>query len=310
MKSISCSLVVVMSLVWASVPALAATKVFLLAGQSNMAGLGGYEGDDPYCPGVPADQPCPSPYDQPQLVKFWSDQTGGQWVNLQPGYGFHWNSGDETFGPEVSFGYAIHAAFPQDNIYLIKYAANDTNLAVDWNPNGSGSQYNVFKGIVAGAMANLNSRGLNPQYAGMIWMQGESDCYANNPDADADSAAYAANLLNFIGNVRSDFASPDLPFVLGRITTYWGTPANNALVRTAQETVPGQVGDASWIDTDDLEWAYPGHYGTEGQIELGTRFANQFIQTPEPSAIVLAATGVLLSAGYWWRRRCSVRSGR
>ena len=101
-------------------------------------------------------------------------------------------------------------------------------------------------------------------------------------------------------------------FVLGRIfvSPVNGTPYDNELVRTAEETVPGQIGNAAWIDTDDLQLAYQGHYGTQGQIELGTRFANQFIQTPEPSATVLAATGVLLSAGYWWRRRRSVRSGR
>ena len=47
----------------------------------------------------------------------------------------------------------------------------------------------------------------------MIWMQGESD--ANN---SAYAAAYEANLTNLITAVRSDFSTPDMPFVVGRIT--------------------------------------------------------------------------------------------
>ena len=292
MKSISCSLVLVMSLVWAAVPATAATKVFLLAGQSNMDGRGS---DSELTPPYNAVQPA---------VKFWNFDNAG-WTSLQPGFSTMWPNG---FGPEVSFGYALHnTVLPNDDIYLVKYAQNSTTLAVDWNPDGSGSSYNSFKYRVNLAMQNLTTAGLNPQIAGMIWMQGESDAYY--PEY---APLYAANLTNFIASVRKDFSVPDMRFVLGRIldSTANGTPYDNGLVRTAEETVPGQVGDAAWIDTDDLQLAYQGHYGTQGQIELGTRFANQFIQTPEPSATVLAATGVLLSAGYWWRRRCSVRSGR
>ena len=43
------------------------------------------------------------------------------------------------------------------------------------------------------AMQNLTTAGLNPQIAGMIWMQGETDaCYPEY------APQYAANLTNFI----------------------------------------------------------------------------------------------------------------
>jgi hypothetical protein len=94
-------------------------------------------------------------------------------------------------------------------------------------------------------------------------------------------------------------------FVLGRITSYYDTDPSygNMLVRNAQVSVTNQVPNTAWIDTDDLEQAYVGHYGTQGQIDLGTRFANAFAPVPEPSAIVLAATGLLAWAGYWRRKR-------
>jgi len=80
------------------------------------------------------------------------------------------------------------------------------------------------------------------------------------------------------------------------------------MVRTAQATVPGQVGHASWIDTDDLDvWPIgspnEAHYNTQGQIGLGIRFANQFTPAPEPSALLMIGTGLLALAGYrWWKQ--------
>ena len=72
MKSISCSLVLVISFVWAAVPATAATKVFLLAGQSNMDGRGSVSELIP-------------PYNAVQpAVKFWNSTSG--WTSLQPGF--------------------------------------------------------------------------------------------------------------------------------------------------------------------------------------------------------------------------------
>jgi hypothetical protein len=137
----------------------------------------------------------------------------------------------------------------------------------------------------------------------MIWMQGEGDA-----QTIPNATNYATNLTNFIEEVRSDFNTPDMQFVVGRILTHYDTtPAGgNALVRTAEETVPGRVGHASWINTDDLQLAYTAHFGTQGQIDLGIRFANEFAQTPEPSTLVLTSTALLAFAGYrrWhkWRR--------
>lgn len=281
-----------------------ATKVFLLAGQSNMAGLGGYAGNNPSLADTKPDQPCPAPYSVPQTaVKLWSNLTNDAWVDLQPGYGHKFAETDKTFGPEVTFGYTLHnAIFPDDAIYLIKCSLDRNSLAYDWNPDGSGATYNSFKKIVNSALANLRNARLSPSLAGMIWMQGEAD--AQNNDT---ATAYKNNLKSFISKVRTDFNAPDMPFVLGRITTYYDTKptvGGNAIVRAAQMAIPNELSHTSCINTDDLEWAYIGHYGTQGQIDLGARFANQFTATPEPSAIIQATIGVFgLAVFLWWRRK-------
>jgi hypothetical protein len=240
-------------------------------------------------------------YGQPQPVGGINNPwTGDGWVDLQGGFG-HTPS---LFGPELSFGHALKNAFSHDDIYLIKEGLSSTNLAVDWNPNGTGPIYTTFKARVDAAMANLTAANLNPTIAGMIWMQGENDAINS-----AYAGAYATNLADFIAAVRSDFDTPDMPFVLGRILPYYDTaPAGgNTVVRTAQVTVAGQTPHVSWIDTDDLQLAYVGHYGTQGQIDLGTRFADALIaiQTPEPSVLVMMAMGLPIWVGYsrWQKRR-------
>lgn len=262
-------------------PLKAATLVYLLAGQSNMVG---------YQSGLPG-----SPYGETQSVQFWNYNNNG-WIDLGPGLG----NTVSDIGPEVGFGYAMQALHPDDDIYLVKWGVNSTSLAGPWNPNGSGSAYNVFKDRVNAALGSLS--GQSPTIAGMIWMQGETDA-ASTATADA----YAENLTNLIATVRSDFSTPAMPFVVGRITdlsVYSGFPGV-AQVRAAQETVPGLVGDASWINTDDLAMnpAAPGHYLAQGQIDLGIRFANQLAAIPEPSAMFLS--GLALLGGFVWRWRNS-----
>ncbi len=276
--------------IMAANPASAGTKVFLLAGQSNMAGLGGYTGyplgkpwDDP--PYDHADLPCPAPYDKPQIdVKFWNYgakpgedhvnilKAGNGWVDLRLGFGHR----DDGFGPEVSFGYELKKLYPQDEICLIKSSTGGTNLAVDWNPDPKtmGPQYKLFKTRVEAALANLTAAGKQFTIVGMIWMQGEDDS-----TVPAHANAYQENLTNFIKQVRRDFRAPEMKIVIGRITymsKLWTSTENIDIVRAAQQKAAETDGNAAWFDTDDLKWSYYGHYGTQGQIELGLRFAKPF----------------------------------
>jgi hypothetical protein len=321
MKKIYVFLLITLMAILFVAPASAATKVFLMGGQSNMAGLGGYDGylgtnqppwtDPPY---NKADKPCPAPYSTPLTsVNFWnyspdtiaggdhvlSPGTGNGWDSLQNGYGYR----NDTFGPELSFGARLRQLYPNDEIYLVKTGISGTTLGGDWNST-SGATYNLFKSRTIAALNNLtNVLHKTPVIAGMIWMQGESDA------ANAGFAAnYATNLQNFVATVRSTFNAPAMKFVAGEITymsivALNATKANTDLVRDAQVNISSQITNASSFNTDDLTWAYYGHYGTDGQIALGNRFADQFAPVPEPSTLILAGMGVLGMLGYAWRKR-------
>ena len=247
--------------------ASAVKRVFLLAGQSNMEGTGRSAKLTP-------------PLSEPQKdVRYWNDG----WVPLKPGFGHNFNYGDvdpKQFGPEVSFGRAMADALPDDDIYIIKHGVNGANLAVQYAAPDS-QNYIDFRDKVKAALANLDEANIDYEISGMLWMQGESDA---SPSIDFANA-YETNLTNLIATVREDFDSPEMPFVLGRILTHFDTrpSGGNAIVRAAQEAVADKDDDVYWFDTDSLQLAYGGHYGTEGQIDLGELFAEKSLEAiPEP----------------------------
>jgi hypothetical protein len=294
MRNTICTVAFAMSVILTVVPARAVTRVFLLAGQSNMAGRG-------YSPDLQL------PYSSPQpAVGLWQGFWGvNQWTAVQPGFGVK----ASNFGPEISFGYAMHAAFPNDSIYLVKYADEGSSLADDWNPNGiSTNDYHKFETTVNAAMQNLQAAGLSPEIDGMLWFQGGAD--AKDP---AEAAAYEKNIMSFIPAVRSDLGKPNLEFVEARINTFNGEPTDNSLVRAAQDAAAAQLSNVICFSTDDLPtWtglelpksAHPaGHVTSSGQITLGYRFASQFIPAPEPSTLVLAGIGLLFLLAATARRR-------
>ncbi len=280
MKKTICICMIFMIPGLAVVPASAKTRVFLFAGQSNMAGIGldsELVGDLARYSGINNE------------LNIWNfADAEPQWRSF--------SSSAQWFGPELSFGYEMQNLYPDDDIYMIKCALGGTRLFDDWNSNEpGGTWYNNFRSTTHEALSHLDDYTID----GMCWMQGEAD--ASDPDwASYFSQTYQSNLTALIEDVRAEFSTPLMPFVLGRILEGWGTPENNALVRSAQEAVPSLVDNAAWVNTDDLQISsvIPMHYGTAGTIELGLRFANEIANIPEPSALLPAATGLLFLTGY------------
>lgn len=285
MRIAFCGVLLAVSLA-ATMPAHGATKVFLLGGQSNMGGVGhGRE-----LPGTPLEK-----YYAPQAgVKMWN-VWNKNWSTLSSQF-----DGSDCMGPEVSFGYEMHAAFPNDDIYLVKWSYGGTSLGADWKPGDDpGWCYREFRSAAQAAIKNLDDAQLAPAVAGMLWMQGEAD--AANPDL---TPSYQTNLAEFIAAVRKEFNTPEMPFVLGRIIQGYGTPENNASIRTAQVTVPTLVAHTAWVNTDDLQISpeIPLHFGTQGQIDLGIRFAEKLTATPEPSTGILLFVGAVGCVLWAWKR--------
>lgn len=233
--------------------ASAGARVFLLGGQSNMAGAGIYaELEEPY-------------KEPPAGVRAWHK---GEWRELGPGL----SAGPERFGPEIAFGHAMRKAYPDDDIYMIKFAAGGTSLFHSWSIEG-GPMYKRFIKAAKAAMKNLDDAGITYTIDGMLWMQGETDAQKGK------GAEYKANLTAFIKRVREVFEVEDMPFVLGRIIKHFDTPeGDNALVRAAQESMAKDMKNVAWFDTDDYEKQNAGHYNAKGLVRMGNDFAKGLLE--------------------------------
>ena len=231
-------------------------KVYLLGGQSNMVGW------------ITSNEDLPSSLQQPQTdVQIYH---GDSWGYLRQGLGLN----SSKFGPEVTFGRDTADAQLGENIALIKYAVGDTDLANDWLPpdaNGqsAGPQYTAFMNVVTNALASLEPF-YEPEIIGMIWMQGESDAW--HEDDLSKAQAYELNLTNFIQSIRSDLGVPNMPFVIGQISTSpswtWGD-----IVCQAQLNVSQTVPNTALVITSDLPRDSL-HYSSAGTMTLGSRFAD------------------------------------
>jgi DNA-directed RNA polymerase subunit H (RpoH/RPB5) len=237
----------------------APVSVYLMAGQSNLVGEALASGLDPVYA-----QPFPA-------AKIWSAPTES-FVTLAPGF-----DGQTTkVGPEFSFGRRI-AGRTGANVYLVKYGLGSTSLEKDWNPDGTGNQYNKFRDTVNLALDELTESGLTYKVNGLVWMQGESDTYN-----DSYAPKYQDNLTNFIGSVRNLYGA-DLQVAIGLIRGDLPTSATNReLVRAAQRAVGSADPRNHLVNTDVLGGPEiliandPTHYNAAGQVALGNAFGDAF----------------------------------
>lgn len=250
-------------------------KVYLLAGQSNMCGVG-----------KTSDLPDNIRYPQTNVLAYSAGQVSyPQYTDRMAKLNGYLGA---DFGPELMFGLDMEKAYKDDNIALIKVAYGATSLAVDWNPTTPGFAYKKFRTVVKEQMESLKVD-YEPVIDGMLWMQGEADA-----GSIEQANAYEQNLRNFIKNVKTDFNCPNLKLVIGRISnsSAW---VYRATVRPAQEKVANELKNTSWINTDDLPMVDMYHYNSDGQLTLGSRFATamQKLIASEPSSTTASVkTGV------------------
>ena len=142
--------------------AAAPLPVYLLAGQSNLQG----EAETVNL----SDPSLLDPFPQAQI---WND-TQDAFVDLALGF----DGQTVNMGTEFGFGRQA-AALSNDTVYVVKYGRGATSLAEDWNPDGTGAQYNEFVQTVDDALTGLATSGVAYTVAGLVWQQGESDTYVN-----------------------------------------------------------------------------------------------------------------------------------
>jgi hypothetical protein len=230
-----------------------AFQVFLLAGQSNMAGRGDLAEADPDI--------------NPRVLMLTGD---GNWqYAMDP---VHFDKKIAGVGLARSFAAEIAKENPGSTIGLVPAAIGGSPIAT-WEPGAYHERTNThpYDDAIARAKRAMQDGTL----AGILWHQGEGD------SGPGKSAVYKDELLALVERFRKDLDAPDVPFIIGQLGQFEGKPwtegrhkVNQAHIEVAAE-VPfcGFVSSDGLTSKDDLT-----HFNSESLHEFGRRYAGVYLQ--------------------------------
>ena len=238
--------------------------LFVLAGQSNMAGRGALSE-------VRADEDA-------RIQAY--GQADGVWRTARDP--LHADKpGKEGVGPGLAFARTLLATSPPaaKRIGLIPCAWGGSELA-RWTSSGDLSAACVRR--VRAALTAGRGR-----LAGLLWHQGESDA-----GSAASAFAYAEALPRALADLRVAFGAPTLPLVVGEIGKFLDTSdgrfARAADVNAAINRLPQQLAACAAVGSDGLAaQSCRVHFDAESADELGRRYARAWasLTAAEPARV-------------------------
>jgi len=273
----------------------AAIKVFILAGQSNMAGQavvdmeGEYYNDGRGTLAWLARDAAKSALLAPFRAADGSWRTRddvfvryeveGKGLKSGPlGFGFTAYDGRHHFGPEFAFGTVMGDAI-EEPVLIVKTAWGGKSLSTDFRPPSSGGEVGPYyrrmideakTAVAEAAKVVPGAESRSVELAGFVWYHGWNDgCDPKNALPE-----YEANLVTLIKDVRRDLDAPELPVVVGEITGPWvDAPGEWATLRAAQAAAANRAdwnGRVAFVPTaafvrDPHDSPHPGH----GHHEFG-----------------------------------------
>lgn len=242
--------------------------VWILAGQSNMQGVGNRVNEETPDPRVNtfsmsyewrvAQEPLHTLPESPDAIHF--DAIQGE-AERQKQIG-GWRDGHKGAGLGLPFAreMVLRTGRP---VGLIASAHGGTSMA-GWNPALKDQSGASLYGSMCQQVAAAGGR-----VRGVLWYQGESDA-----NAEA-SAIFPQKFQELIEAMRRDFNNPELPFYfvqLGRVILPWDEPAWNR-IQNMQLNALSQIPNTAMVPAVDLGLNDGIHIGTPGLKTLGHRLA-------------------------------------
>jgi hypothetical protein len=227
--------------------------LYLLIGQSNMAGRGKVE-----------------PEDQKKTPRVLTLSKANGWVPaVDP---IHFDKKRAGVGPGRTFGIAMAEHNSAVTIGLIPCAVGGTSIR-KWQPGAEDSKTDTrpHDDMLVRLQVALKSG----EVKGILWHQGESD------GKMGELGTYAAALTQLIERVRTECGSPEIPFVIGQLGQFEGRPwsAGRIAVDAAHQEVARTVPRCAFVSSEGL--ADKGgltHFGAAAARELGKRFAAAMVK--------------------------------
>jgi hypothetical protein len=251
-----------------------AINLFLLAGQSNMVGLGQVE-------------------DVQEKLNTLTGYQQVSYLQLEAGEGTSESFGSWTprtyksgkgamFGVELPLGELLAKRLSGQHA-IVKIAKGSTGLAGHWHPESPMNLpgfYAHFRENAHLAIQALEKEGYQVNVRGFFWYQGEWD--ANKTPEIA--AAYASNLRLLKERVRENFGQPELPIITVRVNP---TRTDGWVYRDEVRLAIVEVAEAdafsAWVSVDDLEHPDNLHVDSAGLFVLGTRLFDAWCEVAQPA---------------------------
>ena len=228
-------------------------QLFLLIGQSNMAGRG-----------------VPEAQEEQTNPRIWMLTKDLNWVPAKDPMHFD-KPAIVGVGPGLAFARSLADAYPKINIGLVPCAVGGSGIDV-WKP---GAYYEPTKQHPYDEAMSRAKKALEQgQLAGILWHQGESD---SSPDK---AGVYEQKLTELVQRIRKELNAPNVPFVVGTLGDFVvnrnpdAKTVNDALQRAAQH-IPNTYCVLSSGLTDKGDST---HFDTASARTLGRRYADVFIQ--------------------------------
>lgn len=228
--------------------------LFLLLGQSNMAGRGFLNATNR----VSAER----------IEKL---DRKDRWVPAEEP--IHFDKPSAGAGPAASFARAVADRHPGVEIGLVPCAVGGSALS-EWMPGAP---------LYAEAVRRAKIAQKDGTVRAILWHQGESDA-----DRGPLEASYVERLAEMVAALRAELglAAADAPFLFGEIGEFPGSPCRggnhsfNAVLPAATNAIP----NAWFVRAADLR-CNPDriHFDTPSQRTLGLRYAEAFLEAAEPA---------------------------
>jgi hypothetical protein len=228
-----------------------AFHLYLLIGQSNMAGRGEI-----------------GPEDNEVHPLVWTLDRANRWAPASDP--IHFDKPIAAVGPGLAFGKAMAGRDPAVRIGLIPCAVGGSPIST-WQPDGYWEQTDSkpYDDAIERTQIAQQSGVLK----GILWHQGESD------SNERDARAYLDRLEALILRLRSELNTPGVPFVAATLGDFvvarnpWAQVVNDALL-----SLPQRVQRTACVEATGLE--HNGDYlhfdGTSARA-LGRRYAKAMI---------------------------------
>lgn len=215
-------------------------KLFLLIGQSNMAGRGKVEAQDQV--------------ENPNIFMLTKELT---WVIAKDPVHFD-KPKAAGVGLCSEFAREVLKADPKSKIGLIPCAMGGSSLD-QWQPS---------KPLYTTAITRAKEAMKNGTLAGILWHQGESDA---KPEL---IATYPARFETMITQLRKDLGAENVPVLIGEVIPGFGKhdEVNVALAETAKKTPNAALVSSADLGKKQL------HYDAADYRALGKRYAEVFLK--------------------------------